>query len=126
MGTAGLADIGFADPDLRALMDTLRPRFEREPFGPMEFAVRELRRSGVFAYGVVQPQCPGGAPIRWRDTNFRDQLNPHDWFGGRTYVLWRRQPEGSKVAVLAVNPTDVVWIEWERQHRLPRRLFNME
>jgi len=121
-----VSDIGRADPDRRALMDALRPMFERETFGPVEFAVRELRRSGVFAYGVVQPQRPGGAPIRWQDTNFRDQLNPHDWYGGRTYVLWRRQAEGWKVAEFAVNPTDVVWIEWERQHSLPRRLFSTE
>ena len=119
-------DVGRGDPDRRALMDAIRPIFERDTFGPVEFAVRELRRFGDYAYGVIQPQRPGGRPIRWQDTNFRGQLDPQQWYGGRTYVLWHRQPAGWKVEEYAVNPTDVVWIEWQRRRNLPEALFTTE
>ena len=46
-----------------AIMDALRPRYE-ELFGkPIEFKVESLRIAAGFAFVVVHPQRPNGAPI---------------------------------------------------------------
>lgn len=117
-------DVGRNDADRRALMDAIRPVLERETQGPVEFGVRELRRFGDAAFGVLNPQRPGGAAIRWQDTRFGEALRAGAFDGGTTYVLWQRQAGGWKVIEFAIGPTDVVWIEWQQRHRLPEALFS--
>ena len=117
-------DVTRADPDRRALMDAIRPALERETQGPVEFGVRELRRSGDFAFGVLNPQRPGGTPIRWQDTRFAQALRAGAFDGGTTYVLWRWESGGWRVLEYAIGPTDVVWIDWQQRHRLPEALFS--
>lgn len=119
-----VTDVTRSDPDRRALMDAIRPALEEDTRGPVEFGVRELRRMGDWAFGVLSPQRPGGTAIRWQDTRFAAAMRAGAFDGGTTYVLWQRQPVGWKVIESAVGPTDVVWIEWQQRHRLPEALFS--
>ncbi len=53
-------------PERAAIMDALRPRYE-EVFGkPIVFKVETLRVADGFAYAVVHPQRPDGAPVEKR------------------------------------------------------------
>jgi len=119
-----VADVSRGDVERRALMDAIRPVLESETRGPVEFGVRELRRWGDRAFGVLNPQRPGGAAIRWQETRFAEALRAGAFDGGTTYVLWRRPPSGWKVLEFAIGPTDVVWIDWQQRHRLPEALFS--
>ncbi len=50
-------------PERKAIMDGLRPTFERVFGKPVEFKVSSLRVAAGFAWVVVHPQRPNGAQI---------------------------------------------------------------
>jgi hypothetical protein len=50
-------------PERRAILDGLRPAFEKVLGKPVEFKVSSLRIAAGFAWVVVHPQRPGGVPI---------------------------------------------------------------
>lgn len=47
-----------------ALMDAIRPHVEWQLGQPIQFVVGDLRVSGDVAFGVLNPQRPGGAEAR--------------------------------------------------------------
>ena len=87
----------------KALLDTVRPTFERDTRGPVEFVVHRLAISGRFAFGHVSAQRPGGGRINWMKTVYAKELK-EGFFD-------------------PVGPTDVPWDGWRQQFRLPVKLF---
>ncbi|MBS7810685.1 hypothetical protein [Roseococcus pinisoli] len=117
-------DVLRGDPDRRLLLDAIRPTLARATNGPIRFTVRELRRFGDFAYGVLQPRRPDGeGAIDWMATPYRARAEGAGFEDGLTYVLWRRLAGGWKVEEQAVGPAAPVWPDWQRRYRLPRNLF---
>lgn len=117
-------DVVRGDPDRRLLLDAIRPTLMRTTEGNIRFTVRELRRFGEFAYGILQPRRPDGeGAIDWSATTYRERAASARFDNGATHVLWRRLAGGWKVEEYAVGPTDPVWILWQRQYQLPRVLF---
>ncbi len=54
-------------PERVALLDALRPSFEKTFGPPIQFRVQTLRVVGNFAWAVVHPQRPDGGPISQKD-----------------------------------------------------------
>ena len=54
-------------PERKAIMDGLRPTFEKVFGKPVEFKVETLRVAAGFAWVVVHPQRPNGTPISKAD-----------------------------------------------------------
>ena len=108
---------------LRAsVLDGLRPTVQREIGGPIEFVVSELRVRQDWAYVAAKPQRPGGVPIQWRATKFRDAWT-NDAMSDLVLALLRSKGPRWHVVEYAIGPTDVIWGEWMKRPRLPRQLF---
>ena len=108
---------------LRAsVLDGLRPTVQQEIGGTIEFVVSDLRVLQDWAYVAAKPQRPGGAPIQWSATKFR-QAWADDTMSDLVLALLRTDGRGWRVVEYAIGPTDVIWEEWMQAHRLPRRLF---
>jgi hypothetical protein len=108
---------------LRAeVLNALRPSVEKETGGTVIFVVHALNVMGEWAYADVEPLRSNGAKIDWRKTKFRRDFEA-DMFSGLVLALLRKQAEGWKVVELAMGPTDVAWIEWAKQYKLPNDLF---
>jgi hypothetical protein len=56
-----------SSPERKAVLDGLRPTFEAALGKPVEFRVNTLRMAAGFAWVVVHPQRPNGAPISKSD-----------------------------------------------------------
>ena len=111
---------------LRAeLMDALRPTVMSEIGGPIEFVVKELRVMQQWAYAFVHPQRPGGIPIDWNRTKFREDYR-QGTMGDDVMALMRHDGVRWTVVEYAIGPTDVTWDGWRQDRRLPRRLFTDE
>jgi hypothetical protein len=109
---------------LRAeLMDALRPTVMTEIGGPIEFVVKELRVMAPWAYAFVRPQRPGGTPIDWSRTKFREDYR-QGTMGDDVMALLRHDGARWTVVEYAIGPTDVTWDGWRQERRLPRRLFS--
>lgn len=81
-------------PDRVAIMDALRPRYERLFGGPIVFKVERLRVAAGFAFVVVHPQRPSGAPIEKRAW---ERALGADCFQERetvTHEYWMRKLDG--------------------------------
>jgi hypothetical protein len=109
---------------LRAtLMDALRPTFEAESNGPVEFVVDRLTVWRDWAFAEVRPQRPGGQRIDWRRTRYREAVES-DTFSNVSFALLRRQGGSWILQEFVIGPTDVAWIEWQQRFRLPEALFS--
>ena len=108
---------------LRAeLMDALRPTVSAEIGGPIEFVVTDLRVMPPWAYAYVRPQRPGGAPIDWSRTKFREDMASGTMSDG-VMALLRREGAGWRIIEYVIGPSDVAWDGWRQERGLPRRLF---
>lgn len=105
------------------LLNTVRPEFERETGGPIEFVVRHLNVIGEWAYGEVQAQRPGGKEIDWSRTRYGEDFAAGMFDPAASDFLLRRSPSGWMIVEFAMGPTDVVWERWRLDHGLPLALF---
>lgn len=109
-------------PQRAELMEALRPTVMTEIGGPIEFVVKELRVMPPWAYAFVRPQRPGGTPIDWRRTKFREDYEAGT-MGDDVMALLRHDGARWNVVEYAIGPSDVAWDGWRQERRLPRRLF---
>ena len=108
---------------LRAeVLNALRPAVEKETGGKVIFVVHTLNVMGEWAYVDADPRRPNSSKIDWRQTKFREAYDA-DAFSGLVLALLRKQDDNWKVAEIAIGPTDVAWIEWQKQRKLPEDLF---
>jgi hypothetical protein len=104
------------------VLDALRPTAAKETGGPVIFVVKVLNVMGDWAYVEAEPKRPGGEAVDWRKTRFREAYAA-DAFSGLVLALLRNKGGRWTVSEHIVGPTDVAWIEWQRQYKLPEALF---
>jgi len=121
-GAATIVSPQRGTPLRAAVLNALRPSVEKETGGHVIFSVYALNVMGEWAYVSSEPRRPGGGKIDWRKTKYRRAYEA-DMFSGQVLALLRRQGGDWKVVELAVGPTDVAWIEWVKNYRLPEALF---
>jgi hypothetical protein len=108
---------------LRAnILDAFRPTVQAEIGGNIEFVVDDLRVLGDWAYVNARPQRPGGRPIDWRATKFREAREAGA-ISDVALALLRQDGNSWRVVEYAIGPTDVAWEDWIVPHHLQRRLF---
>ncbi|MGR3513010.1 MAG: hypothetical protein ACU0GG_09615 [Paracoccaceae bacterium] len=99
--------------DLRSdILTAIRTVAATELNPPLEFIVSELRHEDDIAFGTLQPQRPGGAPIVWDSTAIAERGEPEDWYDGTTIHAFLRQIEGDwYVDDYSIGATDVWWFK---------------
>ena len=107
------------------ILNALRPSVESETGGPVQFVVGDINVMGDWAYVNAMPQRPGGGPIDWRATKYREPFEA-DAFSGVVLALLRRQSGRWSIAGLYVGPTDVAWYNWIEKFKLPEELFRTQ
>lgn len=108
-------------PERAALMDAIRPLVEVRTGAPVEFMVVRLRVSGDWAFAIVDPQRPGGAPIDPARTIYGEDAEYMD--GLRTYALLVRANGRWNIVDYAVGPTDAFWDGNPLYRQIPRGLL---
>ncbi|HLM69714.1 MAG TPA: hypothetical protein VK358_19380 [Longimicrobium sp.] len=109
-------------PERQALMDALRETVGRELGKPVIFHVHQLRVLGDWAFVDVSPLQPDGSPFDFRGTPMEKAWR-EGFVDDFTYAVLRRQGGRWRVVRHAIGPTDVAWMAWEEELRLPRALF---
>jgi hypothetical protein len=109
-------------PERRALLDAVRPSVEAKIGPPVVFVVHVIHVWGDWAYVQAVPQRPGGVPIDWSRTKFKDDF-AKDFMTDIVMCLLRRNGAHWTVAEFVLGPTDVFWENWVGKYRLPRTLF---
>jgi len=104
------------------VLNALRPAIEKETGGSVIFVVHALNVMGEWGYVDAEPRRPNGDKVDWRKTKFREAYEA-DMFSGLILALLHKQSAGWQVIEIAIGPTDVAWIEWQQQHKLPEALF---
>lgn len=112
-GLASTAASAWVEPprgsDTRGdLLGAIRALAAYDLSPPVEFVVSDLRQEGNIAFGILQPQRPGGAAIPWRDTRFAARGDTRDMFDGMTiHVFFQRFGEHWYVKDYSIGATDV-------------------
>lgn len=106
----------------RALLDAVRPPIEAKIGPPVVFVVHVIHVWGDWAYVQAVPQRPGGVPIDWSRTKFKDDF-ARDIMTDIVMCLLQRNGAQWTVTEFVLGPTDVFWESWVGKYRLPRTLF---
>lgn len=109
-GAAGAWDTpARGSADRRALMDAMRPHAERLLGAPVEFVVDDLRVAGDRAFGILQPQRPGGGTSDLAATPGarRGDVDPDQMGGSTVHVLYRKSGDTWVAVDWSIGATDV-------------------
>ena len=112
-------------PERKAILDVVRVPVERRLGIKVIFEVERLAILGDWAFAEVHPRTEAGGRIDYRRTRYARAYVP-DLDSDLVLVLLRRSGVSWIVVQEAFLPTDVVWEEWVKTYRLPRRLFLQE
>ncbi|MFA5899672.1 MAG: hypothetical protein WC829_11220 [Hyphomicrobium sp.] len=110
-------------PLRREILDAVRPVFEAETNGPVEFVVRRLNVLGDWAFGDVTLQRPGGHSIDWNATKYAADFAEGSFDPGGSFFLMSRSAKRWNVIEFSTGPTDVIWDGWRTDYKLPSTLF---
>lgn len=114
------------DPLRTTLLDTVRPVFEMETGGSIEFVVKRLAVQGDWSFGHVVLQRPGGKPINWNKTKFAADLREGFFDPASSFFLLQKSEKGWRVYDHAIGPTDVAWDGWRQELGLSMDLFSSQ
>lgn len=90
---------------------------------PVSLEAESMQTQGDWAWAVVTPRAPTGAPFDFSKTKYAGaELDG----GGRTYLLLTRNGETWSVRDFAVGPKDVAWIDWPKKHNAPPQVMGLE
>lgn len=110
----------------KELLDTVRPVFEKETEGPVEFVVHRLNVMNGWSFGDVFLQRPGGRRIDWSRTKYAEDEKNGAFDPGGSFFLLKQSGSNWTVVEFATGPTDVAWDSWRQDHHLPSQLFERE
>ncbi|WP_299474560.1 hypothetical protein [uncultured Roseibium sp.] len=99
------------------ILNAVRPMLEARVGPPVEFVVNWMRSGSGWAFVVLSPQRPGGAPIDLFQTTYSEQAEYMD--GATTFALLRFQYDRWNLIDFAVGPTDAFWHGDPLYARLP-------
>ena len=109
-------------PERKAILDVVRAPVERRLGISVIFEVERLAVFGDWAFAEVHPRTEAGGRIDYRRTRYaRDYIPYLD--SDLVLALLHRNGVSWIIVQEAFLPTDVVWEEWVKSYKLPRRLF---
>jgi len=109
-------------PERKAILDVVRAPVERRLGIKVIFEVQRLAMFGDWAFAEVHPRTEAGGRIDYRRTRYARDYVP-DLDSDLVLALLRRSGASWVLVQEAFLPTDVVWEEWIKSYKLPRRLF---
>lgn len=117
-----IVQVDRSSPERKAILDVVRVPVERTLGINVVFVVKRLAVFGDWAFADLAPRTEAGGRIDYRRTRYARDYIP-DLDSDTVHALLRRAGPSWMLVEEAFLPTDVVWEEWERKYRLPRRLF---
>lgn len=110
-------------PDRQAIMDALRPPFEKVLGKPVIFVVRHLKVANGWAYWEGEPKRPGNKPIDYSKTKLAEDYK-QGVVDQISLALLQNVKGKWKVVHLAIGPTDYPVEYWQEKNRsAPKSIF---
>ena len=108
----------------KAVMDGLRPTFEKDLKQKVIFKVDEIRVVGDWSFVHIHPLQPDSKPIDFSKTKYGEALREGMFDGDNSYALLKKVKGKWTVKEFAIGPTDVCWIDWMgKKHGAPNKVF---
>lgn len=108
----------------QGLIDTIRPRVERDLDQPVIFKVSRLQVQNGWAFAIVYPRQPDGSAIVWSRTRFARDYEA-GMFSDLACVLLRKRGKAWRIVDYALGPSDVAYEDWSRRHGAPIAIFGL-
>lgn len=105
-----------------AILDAARVPVTEALKKPVKFQVRDLKRSGEWAFLLSDMVEQSGAPLDYSTTPMAAPAA--QGYLSRSYMALLRQQDGRWTIVdKAIGPSDVPWVLWARRHNAPPGIF---
>jgi hypothetical protein len=108
--------------DRKAIMDALRPAFEKHVGKPVVFVVQSLRVVSPWALASFEPRRTATKPIDWKKTKFKEDFE-QGVMDSISLALLKKSGKKWKVVELAIGPTDYPVEDWLKHHKAPKSLI---
>jgi len=110
-------------PLRKAVLDTFRIPVQKELGGKVIFVVSWLKVAGRWAYLQVEPKRPGGKPIDYSKTKYREAYESQA-LDSTSLALLQKKGAKWKVIRYAIGPTDYPVEEWLKEIKgVPKSIF---
>ena len=109
-------------PERTAIMDALRKPVEEKLKQKVIFEVSHLKVQDGWAFLYGTPQQPGGKPIDYSKTPFKEEFK-EGVFDNNFSALLHKKDDQWQVVALNIGATDVVWEDWDKQYKAPSAIF---
>lgn len=112
------------NPLRKLLLDTLRPRVEKEMRQKVKFEVRTLNANKEWAFFGGQALQLNGKPVDLKTTQYKDEVDAMD--GPTVYALLRKKGKAWVIVEYMVGPTDVGWSDWDEKTGAPSAVLGLD
>ena len=109
-------------PERHAIMNALRAPIQNELRQRIIFVVNSLKVCGSWAALSVLPRQPGGKPVNYSQTRYREAI-AEDIFDDGVYALLWRDQNGWKTLKYVIGATDYALPDWIRQYAAPQQIL---
>ena len=116
-------DVSRADPQRKAILDTIRPAVEARMRGEVEFVVSTLRVQNDWGFLIADPRRPSGQPIDPATTIYANDIDMMD--GLSTIALVRHANGRWNLIELDIGSTDAAFVAWHEMYDVPKALLGM-
>lgn len=106
----------------KAILDALRKPVERNLGQDVLFKIDHFKVSGEWAFVRGVPQQPGGQPIDYSRTEYREAIEAGAFDDGFCALLERRAGKWT-VVTYVIGATDVAWDGWWDEYGAPKAIF---
>jgi hypothetical protein len=107
----------------KAALDALRVPVEKKLTIPIQFEVNDYITSGNFAFAFLTLKHKDGSKMDYKGTPYERQFRLGGSISDNVFGLFKYENGVWKILTYSLGPTDVPYINWEKEYNAPKELF---
>ncbi len=108
----------------KAILDALRIPVEKELKASVIFKIDHFKVQGNWAFLTGAPQRPNGSALNYRGTIYQEAVDAGAFDDGIVALL--RKVNGKwRVVQYVIGATDVTYVDWDKEYKAPKGIFNV-
>ena len=108
----------------KAALEALRLPVEKKLTIPVRFEVVDYKTSGNFAFATLTMKHKNGKTMDFKGTPYEKQYALGGSISDNVFGLLKLENGAWKILTYSLGPTDVPYINWQKDYKAPKELFD--
>ena len=111
-------------PERKAILEALRVPVEKQLKQSIVFKIDHFKVQGNWAFLTAVPQRPNGSAVNYSGTIYQEAVDAGAFDDGIVALL--RNVKGKwRVVEYVIGATDVPYVDWDKEYKAPKGIFNV-